>query len=207
MSIEKSVRHVASAWKESPYYADAERWTHLFWAENTVFSRLFGIMSLADVIELACGHGRHSEQIAERCGTLALMDIHQENIDACKTRLSRFSRLSFVLNNGYNFEPIATESISAIFCYDAMVHFAPDVVQSYLKDTYRVLRPGGMALYHHSNLSAPETNYAKNTHARNHMTQELFASYCSQASMEIVESVPIGWGGVDNLDRVSLIRK
>ncbi|MBR0750745.1 class I SAM-dependent methyltransferase [Bradyrhizobium jicamae] len=207
MTIEKSVKHVASAWKESPYYADAERWTHLFWGNGTIFLRLFKELPLDNVIELAAGHGRHSEQIANQCGTLTLMDIHQENIDACRNRLGHFPELHFILNNGYNFEPIAAVSISAIFCYDAMVHFAPDVVQSYIKDTHRILRSGGMALYHHSNLSAPGTNYAKNTHARNHMTEELFKSFCDEAGMEIVESIPISWGNVENLDRISLIQR
>ncbi|QHO73916.1 hypothetical protein ACH79_15990 [Bradyrhizobium sp. CCBAU 051011] len=207
MTIEKSVQHVASAWKSSPYYADAERWTHLFWGDNTVFLRLFKKLALDNVIELAAGHGRHSERIVGQCGAIALMDIHQENIDACRSRLGRFPTLSFFVNNGYNFEPIAADTISAIFCYDAMVHFAPDVVQSYIKDTRRVLLSGGMALYHHSNLNAPGTNYAKNIHARNHMTQELFRSFCDEARMEIVESISIRWGGVEDLDRISLIRR
>ena len=36
-----------------------------------------------------------------------------------------------------------------------MVHFSADLVQAYLRDTARVLKPGGMALYHHSNYPAP----------------------------------------------------
>jgi len=38
-----------------------------------------------------------------------------------------------------------------------MVHFSADLVQAYLRDTARVLKPRGMALYHDSNLPATTT--------------------------------------------------
>jgi ubiquinone/menaquinone biosynthesis C-methylase UbiE len=207
MSIEKSVGDVASVWKESPYYADAERWTHLFWGDGTIFRSMLDRMTLGDVIELAGGHGRHAEQIASRCSSVTLMDIHQENIDACRARLGHLPNVEFILNNGYNFQPIDDATISAIFCYDAMVHFSPDVVRSYLIDSARVLVPGGMALYHHSNLNAPDSSWARNPHARNHLTQELFRQFCSEANLNLVESAPISWGRVENLDCVSLVQK
>jgi cyclopropane fatty-acyl-phospholipid synthase-like methyltransferase len=89
-----------------------------------------------------------------------------------------------------------------------MVHFSPDIVQSYLKDASRVLQHGGMILLHHSNYESKiEQHYGMNPHARNHMTFHLFKGFCDEAGLEIEESVVIPWGGVDELDRVSLVRK
>src|SRR4026207_695422 len=92
---------------------------------------------------LACGHGRHSKIVAERSGQLTLMDVHEENIEHCRTRLARFQNTVFFKNSGHDFQPITDDALTAIFCYDAMVHFSPDLVQAYLRDTARVLKPGG----------------------------------------------------------------
>jgi ubiquinone/menaquinone biosynthesis C-methylase UbiE len=207
MAIEDSVRQVATAWKDSVYYKGAEEWTPIFWNEGTVFRSMFDELDLTNVIELAAGHGRHTEQIAERCGHATLMDIHQENIDACRARLGHHPRIDFILNNGYNFQPLGDDTVSAIFCYDAMVHFNPDVVESYLLDTHRVLHKGGKALYHHSNYTAPGSVYSNNPHGRNHMPEELFVSLCEKAGLDILESKSIHWGTFEKMDRVSLVQK
>lgn len=88
-----------------------------------------------------------------------------------------------------------------------MVHFSPDLVQSYLNDAKRVLAPGGLALLHHSNYDAPEGRpYGENPQARNHMTFELLRSYAAQAGLVIEASEIMDWGGVKNLDPLTLLR-
>ena len=199
---------VAQAWADSPYYADAERWTYLFWNEGTSFRRLFDRLDLASVVELACGHGRHAVQIVDRSGQLTLIDIFEQHLAVCRQRLSGYSNVNFIRGDGHTFDPIEAQSISAIFCYDAMVHFGPNMVQSYLHDAHRVLRPGGMALFHHSNYPAPlNQHYGLNPHARNHMTKALFAEYSATAGLAVVESIVMPWGGVADLDCISLVRK
>ena len=186
--LEKSVMTVAAAWKETPYYQNAEKWLHVFWGEHSVFRRLFDQLDLTSVIELACGHARHSEQIVGRAGQLTLMDVHSENIEASERRLGERSNLHFVVNNGYDFRPVAENSTTSIFCYDAMVHFSSDVVASYLDDTARVLKSGGRALYHHSNYDVPGKPWAKNPHSRNYMTYDLFKVSAADAGLDIIES-------------------
>ncbi len=173
-----------------------------------IFKRLFAQLNLASVVELACGHGRHAEMIADLCGQLTVMDILPENIEACRQRLSKFKNVSYVVNEGYKFDTIGDSELTAIFCYDAMVHFSYDVVRAYLVDTFRVLKPGGLALYHHSNYAAPlDTSYGLNPHARNHMTYPLLQEFASNIGLTIVESHELSWGQVDKLDRVTLLRK
>ena len=205
--IRESVRQVGLSWEKSAYYENAERLMDVFWREGTLFRRLFEKLDLSAVVELACGHGRHAERIAQKCGQLTLMDIHQRNIDFCRDRLAGFSNVAYFVNSGFDF-PLPSSSQTAIFCYDAMVHFSPDVVRSYLIDTARVLKTGGLALYHHSNYSEPSGRpYYQNPHARNHMTKELFAEYCGEANLLIEEAFVLGWGSEPNLDCVSLVKR
>jgi len=203
----RSVRTVGKAWKKSTYSADAEKWTFIFWNEDGPFRRMFEQLDMSAVLELACGHGRHAEQMADRTENLILMDIHESNMAACRERLNSYGHIRYIKNNGYDFRPVFDRALTAIFCYDAMVHFSPDLVQSYLNDAKRVLKPGGMMLLHHSNFSAPVgVPYGQNPHARNHMTFELFQSYASAAGLALEASEVLGWGGVKNLDRISLLR-
>ena len=207
--LTKSVETVAAPWKQSPYYEDAEKWTHIFWGSNSVFHALFCRLDLRSAVELACGHGRHAERCASNCGSLTLIDVFGANLQECRKRLLAHSHISYLQGNGYDFDGLDSGQWTAIYCYDAMVHFSPDLVESYLKDAARILAPGGMALLHHSNHAAlPNVvHYGQNPHARNHMTYELFRELAQRAGLTIVESQTIAWGGVAELDRVSLLAR
>jgi len=163
---------------------------------------------LDHVVELACGHGRHSEKVAKLCGKLILMDIHQANLNACRGRLQTLENVDYNRNSGDYIQPIPDGLISAVFCYDAMVHFSPDLVESYLNDTARILTPKGRALFHHSNYDAPtDQHYGRNPHARNRMTLERFRTCAEQAGLMVITSTPHSWGGVSDLDGVTLVEK
>jgi ubiquinone/menaquinone biosynthesis C-methylase UbiE len=207
-NLQEQVSKVAEAWTDSPYYDDAEKYSHMFWQEGRIFKRLFGTLDLTNVLELSCGHGRHAEKVALMADRLTCVDIISANIEFCRNRLRNFKNVNFVKGNGYRFPDIPNDSMSAIYCYDSMVHFTPDIVESYLKDTRRVLAHGGRALFHHSNFPAPmDRHYGQNPHARNHMTKELFGRYAHDAGLVVLESTIIDWGDAKNIDCVSLLEK
>ena len=138
------------------------------------------------------------------------MDIFEENLLKTSKRLDSKRAMNFeaLLGDGHTFQPVENSDLTSVYCYDAMVHFSPDIVESYLLDTHRVLRPKGKGLFHHSNYHAhTERHYGLNPHARNHMTIDLFEKYCNRAGLRILESFPIDWGGCVNLDRISLVQK
>ena len=206
--LSRSAAMDGAIWKQSPYYEQAERWTHLFWSEGSVFRTLFDRLELASVVELACGHGRHAAQVVARCGLLTLVDMHVENVEFCRHRLAVSHNVDYVVNNGFDLRPLPDAGTTALFCYDAMVHFAPDVVGAYLFETARVLKPGGQALFHHSNFAgAPAWSADMNPHARNFMTRNLFAILARGAGLTVSESVVIRWGNAPNLDCITLLRR
>ena len=200
--------NIGNDWIESRYYENAEKWLHIFWDENRPFKRFFDQLDLTHVLELACGHGRHGEKLKGKAQKLTMMDINQSNIDFCTQRFKKERNFEVLKNNGIDFQPVSDNSITSIFCYDAMVHFADKLVLSYLQDTKRILMPGGLALYHHSNY--PNNNfkhYGQNPHARNYMTKELFKKYAIESGLIIKEQIVINWGGAKDLDCISLVKK
>lgn len=203
----KIVEVTISPWRESSYYEDAEKYLPVFWGEQTIFYNFFKQLDLVDVVELACGKGRHSERVVKLCGRLTLVDVFPEHIGDCAKRLSGNHNVTYIVNNGYDISQIDDASRTAIFCYDAMVHFAPEIVESYLKDVARILRPGGRALFHYSYYAPAHLHYGQNPHARNKMTSERFVNLARQAGLREVRTEVIGWGGVAGLDAVSLLEK
>jgi SAM-dependent methyltransferase len=207
-SLLREVRIVAEPWAGSAYYENAEQWTYFFWQEGGVFRRLFNRLDTTSLVELAVGHGRHAERAAQLASKLCVIDVLAENIGASAKRLAAFNNVSYLHNDGFSYRPVADASVTGIYCYDAMVHFSPEIVAAYLQDTQRVLAPGGRAVFHHSNYAAPaERHYGQNPHARNHMTQALFSEFAARAGLTVSESVVIPWGKEVALDCVTLLEK
>ncbi len=211
-SVATLARTEAKVWEASSYYDDAERWTWLFWSEAHPFRPLFEQLDLSRVLELACGHGRHSEYLlahyGSRLGSLVMMDILQSNVDYCNARLGQRENLRVLVNNGVDFQPMPASSLTSIFCYDAMVHFDRQVVRSYLGDAVRVLVPGGKALFHHSNYSFdPDSHFGTNPLARAFMSKGLFARYAERLGLEVLQQTVFDWGGESGLDCLTLLAK
>jgi hypothetical protein len=173
--IEHSIQTVKRAWIGSPYYKNAEKLTSIFWAPQSNFRRLFEQLDVTRCAELACGHGRHAEQLLREKGAqvelLYCLDVIQDNIDVTAKRLQAFTQVQTILTSGSDFQPIASGSLTSIYCYDAMVHFS------------------------------------QNPHARNHMTLPLFVSFASAAGLHILETSALDWGGIRNLDRISVLER
>lgn len=206
-TLRQSIEVVKRDWEKSPYYQIAERHTGIFWDDDSDFRHFFDRLDLSRVVELACGHGRHSERIAIRAGRLILIDVFPGHLKIVKRRLEEFSSVMFILGNGADFRPVPDGRITAIVCYDSMVHFSPDIVISYLRDAKRVLAPGGLFLAHLSNFDSKGTRqfYGLNPQARNHMTLALLEKMVDKAGLRLVDSLVFTWSGVVDLDRIALI--
>lgn len=191
------------------YFAEAEsnHGMSIFWGQNTVFYEMFCRLNLDNVIELAVGHGRHVPMYEAKAGHIVLVDILQKNIDYCRERFKNSQKIDYYCNNGYNLSALHDNEYSALFTYDAMVHFEMMDIYEYLKDIHRVLRNGGMALFHHSNnTSSYKNSFFTGAGGRSYMSKDLFAYLAYRAGFEVVEQQVIDWSMKD-LDCVSLVRK
>lgn len=211
-TLAKSVEEVARYWHSDPYYDRAEQpdWLSAFWSPgipNRPFLRMFQALNLRSTAELACGHGRNAAQIYKQVPALILIDVVAENVAFCRERFKDAANVACMQNDGATFRPIPDASLSAIYCYDAMVHFEFDVVLSYVRDTARVLEPGGRALYHHSILdSFPGLDHRRSPGGRNFMSQNLFLHAAWRAGLKVVESVTFDWSA-PNVDGLTLLEK
>jgi SAM-dependent methyltransferase len=201
---------IARDWQENGYYqsADSAAWLAPFWGARSPFLALFNQLDLTRVIELACGHGRHAAQILDRAGEITLVDIVPANIEACRARFAGRANLRYVVNAGDDLPGCPDGAFTALYSYDAMVHFELLDVIAYLREAYRVLRPGGRALLHVSNnMQNPGGFYHQNTHWRNFGSLDVVRHLADRLGFTILEHREIDWPDAPALDGLILLER
>ena len=203
--LAKAASYSGDPWTpENRYFEMAEVHMPSMWSK--LILPFIGDCDFTATLDLAAGHGRNSEYLAPLCDTLAITDIQPGNVAYCQQRFAGHHNVSCFVGNGYDFKPQKDDSLTLIYCFDAMVHFEPKVVESYIVDAFRVLRPGGMAFFHHSN-DGGSTDWHSNRGSRNRMTKETFASIAAKARLSVVKQQVIDWGQHKALDCLSLLQK
>ena len=211
-SVADNRAHLRDVWLEARYYGNAEDpgWLLPFWSDDSVFRPLFERLDLTSVIELACGHGRHSAQIVGKAGAIWLVDINERNIEFCRERFKEHRNITYLTNSG-NVLPLESDVFSSLFCYDAMVHFEAMDVLSYVLEAYRVLQPGGRALLHYSvNEHNPEGTFTDDSSWRNYFSESLMRHAASRAGFNILERRTFPWppeSGGETIDGLILLEK
>ena len=194
-------------WAQSGYYDLAERHMEVFWTDTFPFYAQFRRLDLTDTVELACGHGRHTLQVVDQ-GRFTLVDVNAINVDFCRERFQGHPNVTVMECNGSSLAGIADAGTTAVFCYDAMVHFELEDVVAYLHEIMRVLRPGGQALLHFSNYdAAPGGLYHDNPHWRNFNSAKIFRHFATRTGFEVLHLQTLAWGHDLDLDALALIRK
>jgi SAM-dependent methyltransferase len=172
--------------------ADSNEWLQVFWSADAMAKKLMNNLDKSSLLEIACGTGRHSFQLIDTVKNLYLLDSSAGALALARQRFRNYENVRYIHNPegiGIAETALANESVSAVFSYDAMVHFEKECVQSYIADSWRILKHGSYALFHHSNYSAnPGGTFTQNPGWRNYMTQELFISYATTSGFSVVES-------------------
>jgi len=146
-------------------------------------------------VELGAGRGRSAAKLLPLAGRLHLVDLHPNNLEACRRRFGGDPRLSCHVTDGRSL-PLPDAAATFLFSFDSVVHFDSDVVRAYLREAWRVLRPGGHAFLHHSNTVAhPGGDFRAEPHWRNFMSKELLAHYALKEGLEVVRQEPVDWAG------------
>ncbi len=210
--VEGNRKYVAD-WHEDSmekYYEDAELRCNMkiFWSKQSVFYQMFSKMDVQNIVELACGRGRHVPWYVNKADNITLVDILAKNIEYCRERFEGESKIEYYNNSGHDLNKLKTEGYTALFTYDAMVHFELIDIFEYLRETKRILKKGGRALFHHSNNTQDyRITFFTGVNGRNYMSKDIFAHLVDRAGLKVLEQHVISWGGIEKLDCVTLVEK
>ena len=146
----------ASFWAGYDWTEAGEEWSegwggsHSQWY-GVILPRVARFLPAGSMLEIAPGHGRWTTYLREHCDTLAVVDLDEACIEACRRRFRGDDRIACHVNDGRSLAMIADESVDFAFSFDSLVHADADVIAGYLRELAKVLAPDGVAFVHHSN--------------------------------------------------------
>jgi SAM-dependent methyltransferase len=156
------------------------------------------------ILEIAPGHGRLTQFLSILASELLVVDLNENCIKKTKEKLGHHV-LGYFVNNGNDLPNIKNDSQDLVFSFDSFVHIHENVIDDYLGEIYRVLKPGGKGYIHHSWLLGGEDLSFLNYAGRARMTPEVFKHLVEKHNMKIVEQKtinfePVGmWDGTDSI--------
>lgn len=97
------------------------------------------------VLEIGCGVGRMTEHLAALFGAVDGVDVSGEMIERGRERLGRLPNVRLFETNGVDLAPFEGERFDFAFSFIVLQHVPyREVVVSYLRETHRVLKSGGL---------------------------------------------------------------
>ena len=119
---------------------------------GTLLPRISAFVPTNAILEIAPGYGRWTAFLKDLCKHLFVVDLSEKCIEKCRQRFVDCSHISYFVNDGKSLEMIADGSVDFIFSFDSLVHAEDVVLESYVAEIAKKLRPTGAAFLHHSNL-------------------------------------------------------
>jgi SAM-dependent methyltransferase len=164
--------------------------------------------------EIGVGGGRVAKLVADQVGELICFDVSEMMLEHAKRALAGQRNVSF----GHVQEPRLPDDLGGrldfIYSYDVFVHLDLHTIWKYVQEIARVLKPGGRAFLHTSNLTAPggwkrfatQDHYSLDGHY--FVTPEVVKTLVSHTDLRVVtESTPQPGAGVLNRDYLILLER
>jgi len=142
------------------------------------------------ILEIAPGFGRFSQFLSVLAEELIVVDLNPLCIQKTKEKLGHHV-LAYFVNDGKSFPFVRDNSQDLVFSFDSFVHMHKNVIEDYVQEISRVLKPGGYGFIHHSWLYGGSDNSFNNISGRSNMDPEIFKGFVESNGMEIVSQTQI----------------
>ena len=205
-----SVEEQKALWTNYPWPEAGDEWSKNWGGSDglwfgLLYPRLRHFLPLGrpvgHILEIACGHGRVTQFLSRHAERYTGIDLVEKCVEYCRARFAAQTHCAFHLTDGKSLDMVGDGSVDVAFSWDSLVHCDHDVMEAYAHGLARVLRPGGVAMLHHSNFGedaprlAPEVVSGKNHRRTPTMTAALMRGYCRDAGLAAVVQEIIPWGG------------
>lgn len=137
-------------------YTDPEK---LAWATGIterMLEETIGIRATDTMLEIGCGVGRVGQVLAPRVARWIGCDVSENMLGHAHRRLAGRRNVELVATNGHDLRAIADNSVDAVYCTVVFMHLEEWDRYAYVKEAYRVLKPGGRFMCDNANLDSAE---------------------------------------------------
>jgi 2-polyprenyl-3-methyl-5-hydroxy-6-metoxy-1,4-benzoquinol methylase len=190
-----------------------------------IYPRIHTYLPAGSILEIAPGFGRWTSYLRHCCEQLTIVDLAPQCIEACKQRFSKDSHITYHVNDGSSLAMVPDKSIDFVFSFDSLVHVESDVIETYLAQLAKKLKPNGIGFIHHSNIGEypasafspskrmPEQikkflkqkGYYDNSHMRAFsMTASRFENLCQKTGLQCTSQEIVNWGTKRLIDCLSV---
>lgn len=118
----------------------------------TLFPRLSAFLPAGHILEIAPGFGRVTNYLRQYCRSMTIVDLTPRCIEHCRVRFARDTHIRSYVNDGRSLDMVPSDSVDLAVSWDSLVHVEHETLRAYIQQLARVLKPGGVAFVHHSNL-------------------------------------------------------
>jgi len=196
-------------WNDDSMWSEGgHEWSKVFGTTEDLWNKYIfdGIKEFRNkkILEIAPGHGRMTQFLSILASELIVVDLNESCIKKTREKLGHHV-LAYFVNDGNNLPKVRDNSQDLVFSFDSFVHMHQNVIDDYLGEIYRVLRPGGKSFIHHSCLLGGEDLSFLNYGGRSNMNPEVFKSLVEKHKMRVVEQRTIKfpevgiWNGTDSI--------
>lgn len=181
--------------------------------DYVVYPRIQAYLPAHTVLEIAPGFGRWTEFLKQHCDRLITVDLSSKCVEHCRRRFGDSPHVQILQNDGRSIPISENSSIDFVFSFDSLVHVESDVLQAYLQEIARVLKPNGTAFIHHSNIGKYRfllkvgrrlPGFASRAATKAHLlpiehwrgesvTAEWMSSACRQYGLSVVKQELVNW--------------
>lgn len=149
------------------------------------------------VAEIGTGGARIASKVVDRTKEFYCFDISSKLLKIAKSVLANYSHVKYILLNQPKFPPELAGKFDFVYSFDVFVHLDLHTIWRYLNEIRRILKKGGKAFIHTTNLKAPDgwkrfskqIAYSPATHY--FISPEIFNILAQHSTLKIIKTSSI----------------
>lgn len=139
---DKSLRH--GKWDPAEFFRTGEREIQ---GVLEYVDRLGLTLGRRRALDFGCAVGRLSQALAEHFEQVVGVDIAESMIEKAREFNRHGDRVSYRVNSVDNLEILDSNSFDFVYTNITLQHVPPEAAGNYIREFFRLLRPGGVAIF------------------------------------------------------------
>ncbi|MGH8021690.1 MAG: class I SAM-dependent methyltransferase [Opitutaceae bacterium] len=134
-------------------HLDNAEWNRSASVTKQVLTDCIGLRPADEILEIGCGMGRVGKVLAPGCKRWIGADISSAMLKQATIYLAEFPNVELVELPQPNLSPIGDNSLDVVYCTVVFMHLYEWDRYRYVKEAFRVLRPGGRCYFDNVDIS------------------------------------------------------